>query len=298
MQTVDIELLRSAVAITMTTRAWGNRRKASLAAVTTQADKRLLSLSKQLIRSPEYDAVRRHLAGVRFTLGHRTVPSYFRSGLQLCRLSQVEPVEAELRAAVETLRGKVDAFKAAYPEQVTAAQESLQDQFNPNDYPSAAQVAGAFGIEWNWIAFTVPEGLPAELRKTEADKLQKQFKDAGDQIIMAIRGGFADIINHAVERLKTEPGGQPKIFRDSLVTNIRFFIETFADRNLMNDDELSALVDRAKMIVGDVNPQTLRESDQAREHIVAKLAEVKASLDTMIEERKSRVFDFGEEVAA
>ena len=89
-------------------------------------------------------------------------------------------------------------------------------------------------------------------------------------------------------------GEKPKVFRDSLIGNIQDFIGTFNSRNLMNDAELAALVEKAKGVLVGAEPEKLRKNQDTRAAIAAKFAEIKANLDGMITTRKGRNFDFSE----
>ena len=65
MITFDTNRLRNAVGFTMTAKVWGNRRKADMSQVTTDADKRRMKLSKELIEAEEYEAIKSYIAACR-----------------------------------------------------------------------------------------------------------------------------------------------------------------------------------------------------------------------------------------
>ena len=292
--TVDLNRFKNAVGFTATFKVWGNTRKANMANVTTEADKRRLKLSKQLIEADEYDRIKSYMSELRQWIYGRTVPSFFKDGFQLCSLTAVETIESRMKKAIrEDLPPLVAALQLAYPNKVEEAKAALADQFKATDYPSEDDLARAFGITWNWIAFTTPEALPPELRQAEEDKLKKQFADAGEQILEALRTSFQELLSHALDRLQPGEDGKAKVFRDSLIGNIQEFLDTFSSRNLMNDTELAALVDKAKTVLtgnaGD--PNKIRKLGSVREEAAAKFAEIKTALDGMIETRKARQFD-------
>lgn len=301
--------------------AWGNTRKANIALVTMKTQDSILSgdvpqadekakeakakdrmqLKKQLIVSKEYDAIKSFMGEIRAWVYRNTVPSFFKEGFQLVKLDGVEGIEKRMRRAVkEQLPALVEAFLAVYPQQIEEARKVLEPvgQFNANDYPPAEQMRRAFNITWNWISFTVPEGLPAELRQAEQDKLEKQFSDAGEQIKSALRVAFAELIKHAQERLTAAPGEKSKVFRDSMIGNIQEFIETFNQRNLLNDVELAQLVSRAKEILTGVNAQKVRDSADIKNKVVSGMAEITAKLGEMVIEKPARLFDLGDDEPA
>ncbi len=58
--------------------------------------------------------------------------------------------------------------------------------------------------------------------------------------------------------------GQPKVFRDSAVTNLRTFFDRFRTLNVGSNAELESLVTQAQQLLRGVAPQDLRSSDSLR----------------------------------
>lgn len=303
-KTVDLNRFKNAVGLVVTFSArWGNTRKGNMAGVKLaegadaneeQKAKQRVALRKQLIVSKEYDAIKSFQGEIRSWIYTRTVPSFFKEGFQLCGLGEVSNVNARLKKARVELAELVKAFIAVYPEQIEAARAVLEPvgQFNPGDYPPAEALESAFDISWNWIAFTVPEGLPAELRQQEEEKLSRQFEDAGQQITAALRVAFGELIAHATERLTDSPDGKKKKIYDSVVGNLSDFIDTFNSRNITNDAELAVLVGKAREILVGVTPQKLRDYANQRDNIRQQFEGIKAAIDPMIVAVKSRKFEF------
>ena len=63
---------------------------------------------------------------------------------------------------------------------------------------------------------------------------------------------------HLAERLTGLHDGQPKVFRDSAVENLREFFERFRRLNNRSSPELDGLVQQAQQTINGVEPQTLR----------------------------------------
>jgi hypothetical protein len=70
---------------------------------------------------------------------------------------------------------------------------------------------------------------------------------------------------HLAERLTGLHDGQPKVFRDSAVENLREFFERFRRLNIRSSPELDALVEQAQQTISGIEPQTLRDSNRLRE---------------------------------
>lgn len=294
-RTVDMERLRDAVGFTTTFRAWGNKRKADLSKVQTEADKSQLGLSKRLVDCEEYEAIKTKFGELRGWIYGHTVPSFFKKSFQLASREAVPVIEARMQQAQLEIAALVNTFAGVFAGKIEEARAKLADQFNPLDYPDTESLRQSFGVSWNWIAFTVPEGLPPELRQQETEKLQQQFAEAGEEIKTALRESFAELIQHATDKLTVAPGEKPKVFRDSLIGNIQEFIDTFSSRNLLNDSELAALVVRAKEVLTGLQPDRLRKFASVREQTRSKFEEIKTALDGMVTTRAVRKLDLSEE---
>lgn len=279
-----------AVAFVFSISQWGNRRVANLGDVATDADKSMLHLTKTLIDSDEYKAIGRWMNETKGWLMARSVPSFFRDGCYLFRLSMVADVEKHLRFAETIKRGLVDKLLEVYPAQIETARERLAGQFNVGDYPTIEELRRAFFWSYQWIAFGIPEGLPPEIRQQEMEKAKNMWEEAAQSITIALRESFNGLIRHAREKLQPGEDGKPRIFRDTLVTNIKDFLETFQARNIVGDDELAALVAKAQAVIGGVDKaQALRDDQALRDSVKDGFEAIEKEMETLVE--RKRAFD-------
>lgn len=269
---------------------WGIQRKVALPPP-PDTDAKRFRHSKTLIVSEEYDEIVKFQNETNALVKRYSMPSFVFPGVVAVANAGVESLNQMLVERQEKLPELVQSLTDNLPRLIEEAKTALNGSFSEKDYPPLADVGRRFAIRWQWIQFDVPEGLPPELREAEAKKLKERFEEAQEEIVGALRQNFAEIVSAMVDRLKTAPGEKPKIFRDSLVENFKEFFETFNQRNLMDDKELSAVVEQAKGLLNGVEPSTLRESAKMRERVAEDMAKVKASLDTMIAERPGRKFE-------
>lgn len=294
---IESKLLENSAVFSITLKAWRNVRKADKGEIQTDTDKKYLKLSKMLIDSPEYEAVTAYQSKIRAWIEARSVPSFFKKGLCLFKLDMIETVDEYLRGALEEQKTLIENFLAVYPEQKTVAASRLNGQYRDTDYPSIEDMRSRFNITWNWMKLGIPENLPQQIFEAEKAKAEQMWNDAADQITMTLREAFKKLIDHAVDKLSVDPGGKKKIFRDTFLPNIQEFIETFNMRNLTNDSDLQALVEKAKSVLSNVgdDTQVLRDDKGLREFTAKKFEEIKGTLDSMITEKPSRVFAFDED---
>jgi len=78
------------------------------------------------------------------------------------------------------------------------------------------------------------------------------------------------------------------VFRDSAVTNLLEFFERFQKLNIRSDEQLDALVERARGVIRGVRPQSLRDQQALRGAVAERLSQVSTSLDHWMSDRPRR----------
>jgi hypothetical protein len=86
----------------------------------------------------------------------------------------------------------------------------------------------------------------------------------------------------------TDDGGQGKVFRDSVVSNLTEFFDRFRSLNLRSNAQLDELVAQAQRVVRGTSAQALRDSTELRQQVVGQLARVQSSLDALLVDRPRR----------
>jgi hypothetical protein len=82
--------------------------------------------------------------------------------------------------------------------------------------------------------------------------------------------------------------GQPKVFRDSAVDNLREFFERFRRLNIRSSPELDALVEQAQQTITGVEPQTLRDSNRLRQMVARDFEQIQARVGDRLVDRPRR----------
>jgi len=288
---------------------------------TGKANKTALRMTKRLLYSPQFDALRKHLSEAKYAIvappqyGGLANPSGIMDGLFELHKSLVPRVNAHIEEAKRKLTepwedsegmehaGYLVEFLADYPAAIERARTApvldggLGPLFNLADYPSEAEVRAAFDIDRRWLAFGVPEGLPPELRQQALDELRADLRNAGATIKESLRNGFLELLAHGRDVLTTKPGEKPKAIKESLFGNVLQFCEVFSARNTQNDTELAALVDQCKQTLTGFDPDKARKFESVREEAAARFAELHRAVDGMITQAKARRFDFNAGVA-
>lgn len=293
---MDILKLQDAVALSLSVHGWGNRATADKTKIVTKSDKELLTMTKQLIDSPEWKKIMQTLYAAKWYINDRSVPAFFKKGIWFIASSKTAEFENELIDRQKVVDKMVeDEFIPVYKKRIEEIKIRLADQFDASDYPSVSYLKGCFRLEWHWITFDVPKNLSKELFEKEKERTEKMWSEAAEKIVQSLRASFMELVKHASDALTVGSNGKTKAFKDSTFDNITEFINTFKYRNITNDTDLKNLVDKAEEILKSVdNPQELKKDDKLRSFVKSNFTEITKKLDNMIVEKPSRKFSFDE----
>jgi hypothetical protein len=295
-QNMGQDLAQRTVCVKVRLGRLGNTRKVSNSQVEVDTDKSLIRVSKHLLDSKELRALANFDGEVRRYLYDTCLP--FEAGIHLCPFALLEQTEAKLRDFAARRQELVAAFLSAYPALCKEAGQRLRALYNPGDYPPVEYVEQQFTFLWQYISFGVPEQLreiSTKIWQEEREKAAQVMAEAGQEIQQVLRAAMAELVKHMRDRLKDGPDGKPLRFKESTVSNLVEFLGTFDFRNVTDDAELKALVDRARTIVAGVDAEALRTTADLRSRVQQEMADLAAELDTMIVKKPGRKFRFQEE---
>jgi hypothetical protein len=214
---------------------------------------------------------------------------YPEPGLRLIRQDDVTAVTTMLTTFQQELLEAVEELDRHFDELKTAAQRRLGDLFNPADYP--ASLLGLFAVAWEFPSVEPPSylrQLSPELYQQECRRIAARFDEAVQLAEQAFLDELNNLVSHLTERLTGQDDGKPKIFRDSAVENLTEFFERFGRLNVRSNAELDELVERARQVVRDVQPQQLRDNQTLRQQVATQLSGVQSVLDGLLVDRPRR----------
>jgi hypothetical protein len=131
-----------------------------------------------------------------------------------------------LQEAARDLAGQYDTMKAE-------AERRLSTLFNASDYPTTLD--GLFDLEVTYAAIEPPAylvSLHPEVYQQEQARVRERFESAVELAEQAFATELQRLTAHLAERLTGLHDGQPKMFRDSAVENLREFFERFRRLNI------------------------------------------------------------------
>jgi hypothetical protein len=296
LQEPGADLARKTVFIKLHLGLLGNSRKVSSSQVEVDADKALIRVSKTLLDSAELQAIRTLDGDIRHHLYDTCLP--FEVGIHLLPLGLLETVDEKLHKFNEKRAVLVEVFLAAYPRLCQEAAGRLRTLYNPADYPPADEVRSRFTFSWQYVSYGVPEQLreiSARMFQTERDKAAEAMSQACDEIQQVMRASLLELVNHLRDRLADQADGKPQRLRESTLQKLRDFLGTFDLRNVVDDQELKAQVNKARALLEGVSTDALRNMPLIRARVREGMAEVAAQMDVLAGDRISRKFRFAEE---
>jgi|GEM_PF-354099 hypothetical protein len=123
-----------------------------------------------------------------------------------------------------------------------------------HEYWSRTQLFATFGDECFWHSLRFPRRLknvtipstPAGYDRQGQARVRERFESAVELAEHAFAPELQRLTAHLAERLTGLHAGQPKVFRDSAVENLRDFFERFRRLNIRSSPELDSLVEQAQ----------------------------------------------------
>ncbi|MDR3411441.1 MAG: hypothetical protein P4L87_10960, partial [Formivibrio sp.] len=152
----------------------------------------------------------------------------------VCRLQYYGRAQERLDVLVENLLTLYDRRKRE-------AKRRLRKLYNEVDYPDEKVIRQTYTVEYSFVTLAVPEALKltdTELYKRETRKLRRLYRKTAEASCDALAKQMQDMAEHCIDRLGVAPNGNPKVFRDSLLTNWQRFFELFDEKNISGDEEL------------------------------------------------------------
>ena len=266
-------------------------RKISATAENVQANR--ISASARLFTGAAFAAIKSADTGTRARLLSLAipVPSAFRGAYVLPRRLLDRAVNL-LESAKNTRDDLVINFIAdSYDAERERAKAELGAAFDSRDFPEPGVLQTRFDMGWSLFQIDVPQDLPAGVRESESAKLREQINTVAVECREALRTGLLDMINRLAESLKPGEDGKVKRLHETAVENLREFLDTLADRDITSDDQIRAIGEQAKAIIGTTKADDLRDSKSTAEKVRARLAEVGAELGALVSVSGQRKFD-------
>jgi dGTP triphosphohydrolase len=195
----------------------------------------------------------------------------------------------KLRAYSKQLKQVVNEFAKDYDKWIKESEKALKKDglFDKEAYPM--NVRERYWIEWRWFDMTIPSGVTDEMYKVESNRIQAMMDETRHNCVLAMRNGFAELINHLTDTLSGKLDGEKRRVRPEALEKIDKFFETFKYKNIFNDNQLQNLVVQAKDLLSDVTPKELRNDQSLTKLIHSGLNDITKELVESTETYKRKL---------
>lgn len=262
-------------------------------------DPEIVRVTKKLFDGcPEFEAVATAMGKAKAFVRSRSVKSAaMKDGYYRLPLALVEPTDTYLGEYWDNVMTPlIDAFMARYPEIVALAEERLGKLAEQADFAPESLVRSRFKMSKAYVTMETPDNLKTisnaffdRERKRAAAEVDSEMADIRD----GLRLGMSTLVDRMVDRLTPEADGKKRTFRNSLVENMREFLDLFDAKNVTSDVELAKLTAKARAILaGGIDADSLRKDESLRDKVRTSLESVQTQLVTL---KKTRALDMGDD---
>lgn len=286
------DLFSKGCLVQLETSAWTARAKVSSKALLNgdhaDIDPAYVNASKRLVDGESLRSVESIRGEARAWLATQSLP-FPLDGAVFVPSNQIERIDAKLAEYRAKYEEATDAFASDYAVLREAARARLGSLYSETDYP--VEIRRRFSFSWRFLSLapaSEAQLVNPKLVAQEREKFQRLMAEAAEGAVTELRTRFAACVDHVVERLAPTDDGKPRVFRESLVGNLKDFLDGFAGLNVCDDRQLATLVERARATIDGVDAPALRSSEGLRGQVAARMADVSAALDGMIVDRPSR----------
>ena len=288
--------LRSTMAAVRLAFTWLGVRKTlapeqrTTAARAFQADRELLSATKLILdtKHPSFRNVARVRSEASGYWRTETLP-FPEPGVRLLPQNKLAGFDARMSVFRQELLEAARELSSQYDQIKTEARRRLGSLFNPADYPTTLD--GMFDLEVSYPPIEPPHYLIAlnpGVFEAEQARVRERFESAVELAEQAFATELQKLVAHLAERLTGLQDGQPKVFRDTAITNFTEFFDRFRRLNVRSNPELDALVDQARQVITGIEPQQLRDSVRLRQMVANDFTRIEQAVGDLLVDRPRR----------
>jgi hypothetical protein len=163
-----------------------------------------------------------------------------------------------------------DEFIVQYPNWIEQAKIMHAGTFDQSDYPEPATCREQFGVNLCYFPVPKPEHFNNEMKELYGHALVAITEKKVGEAVQNAWERLLKPVTAMAERLSSPDS----VFRDSLVENVKEMTALIPELNLTNDPELAKAAELIEKQLGELSPDTLRESKVQRKAAAEKANEI------------------------
>ena len=153
-------------------------------------------------------------------------------------------------------------FLHQYEQNIEDARSKLGTLFNANEYPSRGELGDRISIDY--LVEPIPDSahFVVDIGAEEAERIKKGLTHTIESringTVVSLFQRVAEMVQLCSFRLDEDDDGKPRVFRDSMVENLRELAGMLGDLNLTENDALTSVSAQLSAALTDVQPNNLR----------------------------------------
>ena len=272
-----------ALLITLNISRWAGRRKDDNAAqhVSEAADaqRTAVNVTKSLINGATFREIGRLANEIRNTHYAQTLP-WDDSGRRLMPTARFDQYWEEMNRYRERYSEAVSTFTSEYWLLKEKARDQLGTLYNERDYPSIEDLRAKFSIRVNASEIPRSDDIRIAVSEKALDRIREDLQAETADALNQAKGDLYKRALTVAQRIAETLEDPGKIFRDSLIGNLRDLVEFLPDYNLFDDPALSHLQARLESLI--VSPDTLRTNINQRQATATAAARVAQDVNDVL----------------
>ena len=186
-------------------------------------------------------------------------------------VTAIETVKADVLAAVQD-------FVSHYESDLKMAEEHLGDAFVADEYPCADEIAGHFGMTWDFSPVPIATDFD-NLQKQQADTLAQSLAERTtlmvENAMQDIRARLHNSLAHIRDRLRAD---KPRLYR-SMIYNVQELCRQLQAGNIVADPRIEDWRQRVKKRIACQDIEDLRADAGLREQVARTADTILAEMD-------------------
>lgn len=229
--------------------------------------------STNLVSKDDLSSVESARGKVRETHYKYSLP-WMDGGLRILPSAMFMKYSEEMRKAIAEHDKALAAFLREYPAIVKRAEQRLGDLLKGKHLPSVSEVKRRFSIRQDILPIPAAGDFRCELSSDQADAIRKRVATSIESMTERAVTNIWEQFTELIEKIEGTMKQPKKIFRDTLISNLRDFCELIPKMNLTDDNRLETLRKEAIAKLTELKPIDLRESKADRRKALKSAKEI------------------------
>lgn len=199
-------------------------------------------------------------------------------GIRILPAVLFDQYTGKVRQAKAAFDDAVAAFIQDYPRYVESAPQRLGDLLDTTPMPAIAEIIGKFGVKQEVLPMPSSNDFRVAMGADQAAQVKKRIEQSIADMTAKAVGSLYKQLAEVVEKIAKTLAKEDKVFRDSLIGNLKDLCDAIPALNINDDPQLEALRKECSNKLANLKPDVLREEKDARQRAAEKAKSILESI--------------------